>query len=254
MKYFLSLSFGILIVTSACTSKNSDAATKDKKITIDSLAKNSIKVTTDKRIDKVLKTHKYYDTKSLEIALKFLDRNKIQLQKEGLCLSENNKNNRLKIRNTNCLVVADYTLPKNKKRLLVYNLKDKTSELFYTAHGKGSNEPEKRETGLMPVRFSNTNGSNMTSLGFYLTDQLYNSQKDTFGPGPKNGLRMDGLNCTNNKAKSRYIVMHTAQYVPPKNTDGSKVGNSEGCITLPKLRRDILEMCKDGALVYAHGE
>jgi 6-pyruvoyl-tetrahydropterin synthase len=199
----------------------------------------------DDRILIIKKAHKYYDTKALKLALNFLDKNKDSLQKKGLCLSKNN---------TQCLVVADYTLPKNKKRLLVYNLKDKSSELFYTAHGKGSNEPDKRETGLMPVRFSNTNGSNMTSLGFYLTDQLYNSQKDTFGPGPRNGLRMDGLNCTNNKAKGRYIVMHTAQYVPPKNTDGSGVGNSEGCITLPKLRKDILEMCKGGALVYAHGE
>jgi len=254
VKYLLSIGTVIIITASACSSKNLDAATSNDKLSIKTKATELSKPPIDKRIYKIKKAHKYYDTKALSIALKFLDQNKDSLKKESLCLSTNNKNNRLKIRNTNCLVVADYTLPKNKKRLLVYNLKDQTSELFYTAHGKGSNEPNKRETGLMPVRFSNTNGSNMTSLGFYLTDELYNSQKDTFGPGPRNGLRMDGLNCTNNKAKNRYIVMHTAQYVPAKDTDGTKVGNSEGCITLPKLRKDILEMCKGGALVYAHGK
>ena len=151
-------------------------------------------------------------------------------------------------------MVVDYTKSKLNKRLLILYPKTGESELFYTAHGKGSNEPKKRETGLSAIRFSNVSGSNMTSLGFYLTDHLYSSQKDTFGPGPHNGLKLDGLNCTNNLARKRYIVMHTAKYVPPKNSLKPHVGNSEGCITLPKERKDILKKCEHGALVYAHGK
>jgi len=207
----------------------------------------------DPIIEKVQKTHKSYDTLALKKALSFYRENISGLNHESLCLSDNNKNNRKRIRNTNCLVVADYTKSKLEKRLLVLNPTTGDSELFYTAHGKGSNEPTKRETGLKAIRFSNINGSNMTSLGYYLTDNLYRSYKDTFGPGPGNGLKLDGLNCTNNKARSRYIVMHTAKYVPPKNSLDPKVGNSEGCVTLPKDRKDILEQCKGGALVFAYG-
>ena len=159
------------------------------------------------------------------------------LDKESLCLKADNKNNRIKIRNPKCLVVADYTKSKLERRLLVVDPTTGESELFYTAHGKGSNQPEERETGLKAIRFSNKSGSNMTSLGFYLTDNLYSSQKDTFGPGPENALKLDGLNCTNNNARMRYIVMHTAKYVPPKVSETPEVGNSEGCVTLPKTGR-----------------
>lgn len=92
----------------------------------------------------------------------------------------------------------------------------------------------------------------MTSLGFYLTDNLYTSYKDTFGPGPHNGLKLDGLNCSNNNARMRYIVLHTAQYVPTLKSKKPTVGNSEGCITLPKERKDVLKKCEKGALVYAY--
>jgi hypothetical protein len=209
---------------------------------------------TDPILSKVKEKYKFYDTKALERALRFYRENLNGLKKDGLCLSDDNKKNRVKIRNTNCLVVADYTKTKLEKRLLVVNPSTGESELFYTAHGKGSNEPSKRETGLKAIRFSNKSGSNMTSLGFYLTDHLYNSQKDTFGPGPKNGLKLDGLNCSNNLARKRYIVMHTARYVPPKDSLKPEVGNSEGCVTLPKDRKDILQKCVDGALVYAHSD
>lgn len=217
------------------------------------LLKTSEDKVQDPILQKVKKTHKSYDTLALQKALSYYRENKEALKKEGLCFSPDNKANRERIRNHSCLVVADYTKDKLKKRLLILNPETGESELFFTAHGKGSNEPDKRETGLQAVRFSNKNGSNMTSLGFYLTDHLYNSVKDTFGPGPKNGLKLDGLNCTNNNARKRYIVMHTAKYVPPKNSLKPEVGNSEGCVTLPKERKDILEKCKDGALVYAHG-
>ena len=244
------LSFVIIFIFSGFASKKNikSVVQKEKKKEKNDSTKHSL-------IKKIQSKYKSYDTKVLKKALDFYFRNLDHLQKENLCLNSDNKNNKEKIRNLNCLVVADYSKSKLEKRLLILNPQTGESELFYTAHGKGSNASGKRETGLNAVRFSNVSGSNMTSLGFYLTDHLYNSQKNTFGPGPKNGLKLDGLNCSNNQARKRYIVMHTAQYVPPKNSPKPpKIGNSEGCITLPKGRKDILKKCEKGALVYAHGK
>lgn len=207
-----------------------------------------------KSIAKVTASRPDFNKKALKEAFIFLDENHLKLKTENTCLEKNNQRNREKIRNLSCMVVADYSKEKTKKRLLVINPTTGESEYFYTAHGKGSNPPKEKETALKAVRFSNKSGSLMTSLGFYLTDKLYNSQKSTFGPGPENGLRLDGLNCSNNKAKSRYIVMHTAKYVPPKTTVDANPGNSEGCVTLPKNRKDILKKCENGALVFAFSE
>lgn len=208
----------------------------------------------DKSLSKVLKINKKFSSSAIIKAFKFLDENTTGLKKEGLCLSKDNTRNRKKIRNQKCLVVVDYTKSKNTPRLLLINPQTGTSELFYTSHGKGSHNKDEIETGHVAKRFSNKSGSNMTSLGFYLTDNTYNSKKSTFGPGPGNGLKLDGLNCTNNNARMRYIVMHTADYVQPIDGDPSKVGNSEGCVTFPEHRRDVIQKCEGGALVYAYYE
>jgi hypothetical protein len=201
---------------------------------------------------KVIEKNPEFNLKALEKAFKFLDENVDSLKKENLCLGKDNIRNKSKIRNLNCMVVADYTKSKKTPRLLIINPKNGDSELFYTAHGKGSHNKDEIETGHIAKKFSNKSGSNMTSLGFYLTDNLYNSSKSTFGPGPANGLKLDGLNCTNNNARKRYIVMHTADYVQPLSGDVEKIGNSEGCVTVPEMRKDVLEKCKGGALVYAY--
>jgi|GEM_PF-3003784 len=204
---------------------------------------------------KVLNDQKKFSSKAIEKAFKFLDQYKDDITKaDSICLSEDNKRNRKKIRNQNCLVVADYTKTKKKPRMLLINPLTGESELFFTAHGKGSHNQDEIETGETAKRFSNRSGSNMTSLGFYLTDFLYTSKKDTFGPGPSNGLKLDGINCSNNNAKMRYIVMHTADYVPTVKAGSKDIGNSEGCVTFPEKRRDVLKKCKQGALVYAFYE
>lgn len=206
-------------------------------------------------MDKVLKEQKTFSSKAVKKAFKFLDQHEMDITKaEGVCLNKDNKRNRKKIRNKNCLVVADYTKTKKTPRLLLINPLTGSSELFYTAHGKGSHNPNEIETGELAKRFSNKSGSNMTSLGFYLTDFLYTSKKETFGPGPRNGLKLDGISCSNNNAKMRYVVMHTADYVPSLSAGPEKIGNSEGCITFPEKRSDVLKICKQGALVYAFYE
>jgi len=208
-----------------------------------------------KSLKKVLKEQDKFSDQAVINAFSFLDNYADDITKaDSICLSSDNRRNRLKIRNRNCLVVADYSKTKKKPRLLFINPTSGESELFYTAHGKGSHNTDEIETGELAKRFSNKSGSNMTSLGFYLTDFLYTSKKDTFGPGPSNGLKLDGLNCSNNNAKKRYIVMHTADYVPSLKAGSKEIGNSEGCVTFPEKRSDVLKKCRQGALVYAFYE
>lgn len=232
----------------------------DKKMVKDPIQKTkpqgqSLKNTNlNSSLKKVLFKHKSFSTKAVIKAFTFLDSNFEGLHPKSLCLSKDNIRNRKIIRNKKCLVIADYSKSKRVPRLLVINPLTGESELFFTAHGKGSHAKGSIDTGHMAKRFSNIEGSNMTSLGFYLTDNPYNSSKSTFGPGPRNGLKMDGLNCSNNNARKRYVVLHTADYVQPLNGDPNKMGNSAGCVTVPELRKDIIQKCSGGALVYAHRE
>ncbi|MGH1469251.1 MAG: murein L,D-transpeptidase catalytic domain-containing protein [Bdellovibrionales bacterium] len=249
MKTILLFIFLLSANTHAFSSKSEKKVVEKVPVDHGSFIKNS---EFKKSFNKVTKDRKKFSLTALTEAYKFLDENSKKLNSEELCFKKDNIRNRKTIRNQSCLVVADYSKSKKTPRLLVINPKTGESELFYTAHGKGSHNKDEIETGHLAKRFSNISGSNMTSLGFYLTDNIYNSSKSTFGPGPSNGLKMDGINCSNNNARMRYIVMHTADYVQPLNGDITKIGNSEGCVTLPEHRKDVIKKCKGGALVYAY--
>lgn len=228
----------------------------NKKNTIKTMPKKSQLVLTPK--SPFFKTYAKWrdelelDPQAWDKAFKFLDHNYAQLDKKQVCLSADNKENRKKIRNLDCLVIADYTKDKMQKRLYVVELQKNIVHKLYTAHGKGSNK-DNNEIDLLASRFSNTPGSLQTSLGFYLSAEPYNSFKDTFGPGPKNGIKLDGISCSNNNARKRYIVMHTAKYVPTEVTDQESIGYSEGCITFTSEQKSLMHKCMHGALVYAHG-
>ncbi len=184
-------------------------------------------------------------------AFEFFLKHKEQLIRKDLCLSKDNLKNTKNIRNQDCIIVADYTKTKLQKRLHIFKLKEEKIYSFYTAHGKGSNE---KEDSLRAARFSNSPGSLQTSLGFYLTGASYTSQKDTFGPGPNNGIKLDGLSCTNNNARRRYVVLHTAKYVTEHIEDKDSIGYSEGCITFPPSQQALMLSCMNGALLYNYAE
>lgn len=122
------------------------------------------------------------------------------------------------------LIVADMSLPSNKKRLWAFEL-DKTPELVvrdFVAHGRGS-DPQGRG---ITSRFSNTPDSGMTSLGLYRVAEQYKG---------KHGLsrRLDGLmKGLNDQARARAVVLHPSDYVRPGH-----VGRSLGC---PAVREKVL--------------
>ena len=120
------------------------------------------------------------------------------------------------------LTVVDFDLPSTEKRLWVLDLA-KNVILFHTlvAHGHNSGENE-------ATNFSNTDQSNMSSLGFYATGSEYEGKHG-------HSLRLEGMDeGVNSNAAARSIVMHGADYVSEDFIkQNGRLGRSLGCPALP---------------------
>jgi hypothetical protein len=142
----------------------------------------------------------------------------------------------------NKLTIVDFSKPSTQKRLYVIDLEGQKL-LFNTlvAHG--------RNTGtLMATNFSNTNSSNQSSLGFYVTAEKYIG---------KHGLsmRMDGMEAgLNNNARERAIVMHAADYVSENFAKSMGfIGRSWGCPAVnPKENKPIVETIANGSVLFIY--
>ena len=124
--------------------------------------------------------------------------------------------------NKQVLTVIDFDLPSTEKRLWVLDLA-KHEILFHTlvAHGHNSGENE-------ATNFSNTDQSNMSSLGFYATGTEYEGKHG-------HSLRLNGLDeGYNTNAAARSVVMHGADYVSEEFIkQNGRLGRSLGCPALP---------------------
>lgn len=120
------------------------------------------------------------------------------------------------------LTVVDFDLPSTEKRLWVFDLAT-NQVLFHTlvAHGHNSGENE-------ATNFSNTDQSNMSSLGFYATSSEYQGKHGR-------SLRLQGLDeGFNTNAAARSVVMHGADYVSEDFIkQNGRLGRSLGCPALP---------------------
>ena len=144
--------------------------------------------------------------------------------------------------NKQLLTVIDFEKSSNQKRFWVLDLENE-KVLFNSlvAHGRNTGNEFARN-------FSNTNESYMSSLGFYVTDDLY------YG---KHGLSMklrgvDGE--YNSNAMDRAIVMHGADYVSEDFIKKyGRLGRSLGCPALPRdLNEDVVNTIKEGTCLYIH--
>jgi hypothetical protein len=144
----------------------------------------------------------------------------------------------------NRLVVIDYDRPSTEERLWVFDL-DARALLFkeLVAHGKFTGEDRAQH-------FSNEPGSLKTSVGVFVTDDIY------FGDHGKS-LRLDGLEAgVNDNARERAIVIHGAPYVDGVMARAQgRLGRSWGC---PAVREAIaprlIDAIAGGALVFAWGD
>jgi hypothetical protein len=141
------------------------------------------------------------------------------------------------------LSVADFTLSSKKKRLWIIDLEQQKLLLHtWVAHGRGSG-------GDMATQFSNVSNSHQSSLGFYITGEVYNGKHGR-------SLRLDGMDKGyNHKARERAIVVHGAAYVSQQAIAGlGRLGRSHGCPAVPSaLTNRIIDFIRDRTVLFIHG-
>jgi len=146
------------------------------------------------------------------------------------------------------LTVIDYALPSSQRRLWVLE-PDTRRILFheFVAHGRGS-APESNPD--LATRFGNQPGSFRSSLGTFLTGDVYTGEHGT-------SLRLLGLDPgVNDLAFERRIVIHPAEYVGPafRARSGGRLGRSWGCPALdPGVAPLIIERIQAGSVLFAVG-
>jgi hypothetical protein len=139
------------------------------------------------------------------------------------------------------LTVIDYSLPSNKQRMWVFDLRhERLLYNTYVAHGKNS--------GLVANHFSNRESSRESSLGTYIT-------KDTYIGHKGYSLNLQGLDRGfNDNAYNRRVVVHGAWYVEPDFIKKSgRAGLSWGCPAIAQtLAKPVINTIKNGSVIFAY--
>lgn len=140
------------------------------------------------------------------------------------------------------LTLVDFSLSSNTKRLWVIDLATNTV-LYNTlvAHGRNTGEE-------FAQNFSNVAESYKSSLGFYLTGEIYNGKHGR-------SLRLDGQERgLNDNARNRAVVMHGADYVSESFIRANhRLGRSQGCPAIPvEMTNEIIEAIKGQSCLFIY--
>ena len=154
--------------------------------------------------------------------------------------------NQAQIPRDEAFVVVDLSRYSGEDRFWLADLMTGDVEPHKVAHGDGS-DPDNDGYATL---FGNEDGSHMSSLGFYLTAEIYD------GTHP-HSMRLDGLSVddspngmANTNVRDRLIVVHEASYVD--DGDPGQQGRSNGCLALdPAIEADVVDRIHDGSLIYA---
>ena len=155
------------------------------------------------------------------------------------------KNNQKIINNSDFLTIIDFTKVSTEKRMFILNLKTGSVEKLLVTHGK------KSEGDLGQAKFfSNDPGSEMSSVGFYLTDS------EPYVGKHGDSLRIDGLSKTNSNARMRNIVIHSAEYATQWFADDKgRLGLSQGCPAIaPDKIVEVIDKLKGESLLYVYSD
>jgi hypothetical protein len=142
----------------------------------------------------------------------------------------------------NILTLVDFSLSSNVKRLWVIDLE--TNTVLYNSlvsHGRNTGEE-------FANNFSNANSSYKSSLGIYLTGEVYNGKHGM-------SLKLDGLEKgINDNARVRGVVMHAADYVSNSFIKNNKrLGRSQGCPAIPQeLLSGIVNTIKNKSCLFIY--
>ncbi len=146
--------------------------------------------------------------------------------------------NKTRFPNQKVISILDFSRRSTEKRWHFVDLKTGAVWSVHVAHGKGS---DSNHDGFAE-KFSNTSGSNASSLGFYRTAETYSGKWGY-------SLRLDGLSSTNSNARARAVVIHGSTYVEDRPVIQ---GRSFGCPAVSMANRtQVINLIKGGSLIYA---
>jgi hypothetical protein len=191
---------------------------------------------------------------ALELLQKYIDNvyESAHLQESGLAFNVfkkaltgfiNLKQTATLPQSSSVLTVVDFSLPSREKRMWIIDIANKSLMLnTWVAHGERSGFD-------IPDHFSDRMDSRESSLGFYLTDNIY------FGDHGRS-LKLDGLDeGFNANARKRAIVLHAAPYVCQAAIDQhGRLGRSFGCPAVsPDVIDEVIDAIKDKNVIFVNG-
>lgn len=136
------------------------------------------------------------------------------------------------------LTIADMDQNSTKKRLWIIDLNNDSLLLnTWVAHGSHSGDD-------LATHFSDVNDSNESSLGFYVTAEVYRGKHGR-------SLRLDGMDeGYNANARKRSIVVHGAPYVSQGTINQlGRLGRSQGCPAVAQELADLIINTIEGRTV-----
>ena len=140
------------------------------------------------------------------------------------------------------LTIVDFSLSSSQERMWVIDMKTQKVILkSLVAHGRNSGVE-------FATNFSNENESYKSSLGFYLTGEVYQGKHGL-------SLRLDGMEYgINDKARDRAVVIHGADYVSKKLARAQGyIGRSQGCPAVPyEVHKKLIETIKDKSCIFIY--
>lgn len=141
------------------------------------------------------------------------------------------------------ITIVDFNQPSRNKRMWIIDLQSATLLMnTWVAHGQGSGDD-------MANQFSNIDSSHQSSLGFYLTGEIYTGKHGR-------SLRLDGMDADfNSNARPRDIVIHGADYVNQQTINNmGRLGRSFGCPAVSsELAASVINLIKDKTVLFING-
>jgi hypothetical protein len=126
-----------------------------------------------------------------------------------------------------CFLI-DMSLPSGSNRFFVYDMqRDTVAAAGLVTHGYGNST-------ATDISFSNTPGSNSSSLGRYRIGVAYQGK---FGLAYK----LHGLDPSNSNAYQRYVVLHAHDCVPDVAVSPQTICMSQGCPTVSPAFLQVLK-------------
>jgi len=202
----------------------------------------------------VIKSNPATPSGAIELLQKYVDNiyESAHLQDSGLAMNVfkkaltgfiNLKQSAMLPQSSSVLTVVDFSLPSREKRMWIIDIANKSLVLHtWVAHGERSGFD-------IPDHFSDRMDSRESSLGFYLTDNVYMGDHGR-------SLKLDGLDeGFNINARKRSIVLHAAPYVCQEVIDQhGRLGRSFGCPAVsPDVIDEVIDTIKDKNVIFISG-